>query len=112
MRVIICIFHILIKSFCYKAKTNNGLIPVKGNVWVAKPVIAPLGLYQIVTLSKIVGYSWNYSEPLLQAIIKPFFKKELQHMFRTHFKDDCLKLAIECHKLEPKTHVWLAFVSS
>lgn len=33
-------------------------------------------------------------------------------MFRTHFKDDCLTLAIECHKLEPKTHVWLAFVLS
>lgn len=38
-----------------------------------------------------------------------FIKEKLQHIFRTHFKDDCLKLAIECHKLEPKTHVWLGF---
>lgn len=43
--------------FCYNDKTNNGLIPVKGNVCVAKPVTAPLDLYQIVTLSNIVEYS-------------------------------------------------------
>lgn len=67
--------------FCYNDKTNNGLIPVKGNVCVTKPVTAPLDLYQIVTLSNIVEYSWNYGEPLLQTIIQPFYKRKITTYF-------------------------------